>query len=343
MSGFRRNAAILLVATVFFSVLTVWMQNRWSFSAAQVCIFVLTAAFALQLALRPFPLRGSVLLIPLLGAVLWGLFQLYLGISVYPFATWDAILSFGAYFCLFGVSLQIFDSAAVRHGMRLSLIYFGFAVSIFAILQLFSNNGRVFWLFQTPYEEPMGPFLNRDHYSAWIELLLPLAIWQAIVDRPKALFYSVIAATMFASVIAGASRAGSILVSLEILVLMIPVLSGRKGPVVPVQTAVFTGMILLIVAFSAVVGWEVLFARFGAVDPFAYRREFLQTSLMMIRQKPLLGFGLGTWPTVYPGYAVFDAVTFANHAHCDWAEWTADGTSRFGDAADGCRQERVAS
>ena len=42
-----------------------------------------------------------------------------------------------------------------------------------------------------------------------------------------------------------------------------------------------------------------------------------------------MGVGLGTWPTAYPAYATFDLGVFANHAHCDWAEWAAEGGLPF--------------
>jgi O-antigen ligase len=38
-----------------------------------------------------------------------------------------------------------------------------------------------------------------------------------------------------------------------------------------------------------------------------------------------MGFGLGTWATVYPAYAHYDDGTFVNQAHNDWVQWTAEG------------------
>jgi O-antigen ligase len=49
----------------------------------------------------------------------------------------------------------------------------------------------------------------------------------------------------------------------------------------------------------------------------------------MVRERPWFGFGLGTWETAYPAYALFDAGAIVNHAHNDWAEWTAEGGIPF--------------
>jgi O-antigen ligase len=50
----------------------------------------------------------------------------------------------------------------------------------------------------------------------------------------------------------------------------------------------------------------------------------------MATAHPWLGTGLGSWPTVYPEYAIIDVGAFANQAHNDWLQWTAEGGIPFG-------------
>jgi O-antigen ligase len=38
-----------------------------------------------------------------------------------------------------------------------------------------------------------------------------------------------------------------------------------------------------------------------------------------------MGFGLGTYESAYPEYALFDIGLRVNHAHNDWLEWAAEG------------------
>jgi O-antigen ligase len=45
----------------------------------------------------------------------------------------------------------------------------------------------------------------------------------------------------------------------------------------------------------------------------------------MARDRPWVGWGMGTWTQVYPAYAHFDDGVFDNAAHNDWAQWAADG------------------
>jgi hypothetical protein len=42
-----------------------------------------------------------------------------------------------------------------------------------------------------------------------------------------------------------------------------------------------------------------------------------------------MGFGLGTWPIVYPRFAVVDLTAASPHAHNDWMEWASDGGVPF--------------
>ena len=55
------------------------------------------------------------------------------------------------------------------------------------------------------------------------------------------------------------------------------------------------------------------------------RRELLSSSLDMVRERPLTGFGLGAWATAYPAFAYYDDGSAPNQAHNDWAQWAAEG------------------
>jgi O-antigen ligase len=60
------------------------------------------------------------------------------------------------------------------------------------------------------------------------------------------------------------------------------------------------------------------------------RRQLDLSTLHMIAAHPWFGVGLGAWSTVYPHYALVDIGAFANQAHNDWLQWTAEGGVPFG-------------
>jgi O-antigen ligase len=210
------------------------------------------------------------------------------------------------------------------------MLWFGFLVAAEATLQTFTAAGKVFWIFQSEYtERVMGPILSPNHYAAFIELVLPLAIYGSLRRERGALLYSAMAAAMYASVVACWSRAGVVLASAEfVAVTVLLLLQGRTSGRAAGKALLRVAALLLV--FTALVGWGTVWGRLRTPDPFIHRREFAISSMRMIAAHPWVGTGMGTWPIVYPAYAMIDTGKFANRAHNDWLEWTAEGGLPFG-------------
>jgi O-antigen ligase len=316
-------SAAALATLLFAGILTQWVPYRWAVSLFQTGAFALAIGWAIRFVLQPFALKGSILLVPLSAVSMWGLVQLTFGYPVYRWETWNSVLQWGANLTLFFLALQIFSEPGLRERFLRAILYFAVALSVLGSIQMLTSEGRVFWLFPVENKEfVVGPFVYHTQYAGFIELVLPLAVVGALEDRRRMLSYAAIAATLYASVIASASRAGTLLVSIEILAIFL--LAPRRNRVLTL--ALVTGFALL---FTAVVGWDTLLHRFLQSDPYAVRREFLRSSLAMIGDRPWMGCGLGTWSTAYPGYALFDNGLFANQAHSDWAQWTVEGGVPF--------------
>jgi O-antigen ligase len=318
-----------LMLVLLFSVLTVWTHDRWAISSTQVAVFLLALVAAFRSTILGSGWPKNWLQFPLFATVIWGLVQLETNRSVYRYETWSAVLDWITVAFAFVIGVQVFENESLIRGFRLLAIYFGALLALVAILQLFSAEGKVFWIYSPVQGTPMGPFANRDHYSAYIELLLPFALWEALVDRRRAILFGCLAAIMYASVIAGASRAGSVLVNLELGAVLIPALTrggriGSRG-----AGRVILRIALLVLIFSAIVGWDVLLKRFEERDPFAGRREAWISGVAMIRDRPWMGCGLGTWTTAYPAYAIIDIGAFLNAAHSDWVQWAGEGGIPF--------------
>ncbi|MGC9950110.1 MAG: O-antigen ligase family protein [Bryobacteraceae bacterium] len=318
----------LLAATIVFGILTLWVPGYWAVAVFEVSMFGLAVGAVLR-SLRAPP-RFAYPLAPLLFAVFWGLLQYCTGRTVSPFETRIALARWATLLAVFIAGLVLFQKARVHRWFRSSMLWFGFLVAVLATLQTFTAGGKVFWIFQTEnIARVMGPILSPNHYAAFMEVVLPLAIYGSFRPRRDALLYSGMAAVMYASVIASASRAGFVLASVEIVtVAALLWLQGRTS-----ERAVGRSLVrvaLLLAVFTAVVGWGKVWERLQTPDPFANRREFAISSMRMISARPWFGFGLGAWPVVYPAYAIVDTGKFANRAHDDWLEWTAEGGLPFG-------------
>jgi len=325
------RAALGMALLLSYAVLTLWIDERWAWSLFQLAVFAAAAGWAVRQSWRPSAIAASVWLVPLCAAPAWGLLQLVLHQTVYRWATWNAVLNWATYLVLFFLALQIFQRSNARHWFLRFALCFGFALSVLSTVQLFTSGGKIFWLFPSGHTAfVLGPFVYHNQYAAFLEMILPLALWQALRgsswDR-RGFAAGAMAAAMFASVIAAASRAGSALMCLETVAVLLLALS--RGMVSGGAVArSFGKFAVAAVIFAAVVGWNVLWQRFRQPD-YTVRRELLVSSLAMLRDRPVMGFGLGNWPRAYPQYALFDDGTYVNQAHNDWAQWAVEGGVPF--------------
>ena len=328
--GFLAGSAAALAVMLFWAILTIWLPDHWSFGIVEAGVFGLAAVWAIRFTIHPYSLSGRPVLIPLAGTVIIGLVQLVTGHTVNRWESWNAVLKWSVYLTAFFLASQFCSPATVRGAFRRALLYFGFALSVVAVMQFFTSPGKVFWLFQSEYQEGvLGPFVSRDHYAAFIELVLPIALFEAMSDRRKMLFGAAMAGAMFASVIAAASRAGTILVIVETATVILMASRRKLASARRVSGMFALLLVVYMLAFTAVVGWTQLWKRFQDPHPYRGRREMLISAVAMARARPWTGWGLGNFANVYPGYAIFDMGEVVDHAHNDWAEWAAEGGAPF--------------
>ena len=117
-------AAAALAVLLFAGILTLWVPYRWAVSLFQTGAFALAIAWAVRFALRPFPVKSSVLLIPLSGVLLWGVAQLTFGETIYRWETWTALLKWGTNLVLFFLALQAFPKPELRERFLRAVLYF---------------------------------------------------------------------------------------------------------------------------------------------------------------------------------------------------------------------------
>ena len=304
-----------------------WVPARWALSVFQVALFVLAAVRIVQRRSLTLPFAGWMIT----GAAAWGAFQAAAGWSVDRVTTRDAALSWMTNLAAFMLAADLYRNVERRERfLRLTLIF----TSILAVVSIFtfltSPAGKIFWIFDSgSAARTLGPFVYQNQYAAFVEAVLPVAIVGIIRDRTRWMLYAAIVAMLFGAVVTGGSRTGTILCLAEILA--IPIIAFGRGMIngSSMLARVMVGSLAAVVVLTGVVGWEPLWKRLQEPHPYSLRKDLALSSIAMVRDRPVSGFGLGTWPEAYPGYARFDDGTYVNQAHNDWIQWASEGGLPF--------------
>jgi O-antigen ligase len=232
------------------------------------------------------------------------------------------------------------------------MIFFGFAVAVFAMIQNFTWNGKFYW-FRPTSTGGFGPFVNRNHYAGFIEMLIPLPIALVLtraVRKDLWLMYAFVAILMGISVVISLSRGGviSILASL----VFISIVKVRRGktlakrgaasahkvhtPSLWLKRAVgITAIAGILVGGTFWLGAEPFLSRVansidqakasGAAENFMNREWIWRNTWAMIGEHKVFGVGLGAYETAFPAYRISNAEEIVTHTHNDYLQILADG------------------
>lgn len=314
-------------AALFFclawGILTLWVRDRWAVASFQAGILLLAAICILQSWKQGRKPRWHPILWPLAAVPCWALCQLAFGWSVDRWNTSESVLIWTGHFAVAFVAVQL---AGETRRFRVLFAVFGTALAVEAMLQCWTAGGRVFWLFDSGYTERVfGPFVYHNKFAQFIELVLPVVLFQALEDRKRALVWFAAAALLFGGILASASRSGLMMGLLELgLLLAAAYVSGAVRGKAVIWSGV--SLALLAVAGGLLAGWTGMLERLTGLDPrLDLRLPIWKSTLAMIGERPATGFGLGSFPIVYPAYADMDVGLIVNTAHQDWLQWTAEG------------------
>jgi O-antigen ligase len=318
-------AAGVLFIALCYSILVLFIESYWAWGLFQICICLLTASFALW---APNP-RPPAWTLALAAAAAWPVFQLVMGTTLSRERTSEQALNWFTFLALFAFSAVLLRDRDALRGLLRSVCLFGMLVAVVGTIQSYSSGGKIFWCFESGFpNEVIGPFVNRNQFAAWIELLLPGAIYLAVAEKRLRALYASAAASMFGAVIASASRTGFVLICGEIAAVGIAItMRGSASKRLFLLRAAQTAALGLTATFIA--GWQSLEARLSNSEPEVLRVDAARASVRMIHDRPWAGSGLGTWPILYPRYATVDKGVAVNQAHNDWLQWASEGGLPF--------------
>jgi hypothetical protein len=239
---------------------------------------------------------------------------------------WVGVVFWSTAAAIVWLGTQVFGAPPASAAFRRFVALFASAICVLDLLEQASKANRYYWLIPSRYSNVFGPFAYWNNFAQFIELTLPVTLWLGLSRRKPVIGYVLLAALQIAAVVASGSRAGTALVGLELLVVILLAYRRNRN-----RNLLFgAGLaIALTVVFIYSAGVDRLIGKLEQSDQLAVRRNINQSSIAMIRERPLTGWGLNTYVPVYRMFALYDDGTYVNRAHNDWLQFLAEGGILF--------------
>jgi O-antigen ligase len=253
--------------------------------------------------------------------------QLVFRITAYPHDTISLALLYFSYAMLCFLAGQTLIRGSQARTLALIFSLYGAAVAGFALLQGISSNGRLYWIRQPRMGGWIyGPYVNHNHYAGLMEMLVPiplvLALTRLATSRTRAVAGAV-AAVMVGTIFLSGSRGGMLAILAELILLASLLVKQKRS----LRTAIGVGVFLaIVVGLLTWIGGAELSKRIATVGASHseissdVRAYINRDGLKMFLRKPVLGWGLGTFPVVYPQFRTFYTNFFVNEAHNDYLQ-----------------------
>ncbi len=321
---------LAICAFLAFGVLAYGGVEEWSQAIVEIGLAWLVVLWALrQYQRRSEQIHLSPLFPPLASLALLVSMQMVFHITASQYYTRLELQLLIAYAALLLLLTQAFYRSSHIRGLVWFLMCLAFFVSIFGILQHLTFNGKIYWFRVMRYGGlPFGPYVNRNHFAGFAELLIPVALVPLFLGkvRRERLFLVVLFAIVpIVALLLSASRGGIISLAVEMVILFLLLLVRR----VRSRHMLVGGMVVLCAVL--VVSWigvhQVLqrFANYQSLEVTEGKRASMRVDTWHIfLDHPLMGTGLGTLQMVFPPYDTLYDGKIVNHSHNDYLEALAE-------------------
>ncbi|MBZ5684364.1 MAG: O-antigen ligase family protein [Acidobacteriia bacterium] len=316
--------SVLVVGLCFslsFAVLAFGAVQEWStfvFEVGAVVLFLVWAGK--QVVSGQVKLSKNPLYAPALFFFVLLLAQVGLGISAYGYVTKYGVLQYVSYGIVLLIAAECVQEEDARKRFALALIIFGASYAFFALAQELTSDGKFFWFYTPRFHGSIyGTYVNHNHYAGLMEMLVPFPLVVSmghLLTGGKRVLVAFFTILMASTIFLSGSRGGMLSFVLEIVVFAALILIQRRNP--RAGLGVFA-VCVLVLAFLFFIGKGQVLGRLGDLGP-GIRFNIIKDCIRMFSHRPVWGWGLGTFPTVYPSYRSFYTNLFVNEAHNDYAQ-----------------------
>ena len=325
-----RALQIAVCFLIVFAVAAHGVVEIWSESALEIGAALLFLAWGLfTTSSTDAEIYWNELNWPIVGFFAWAILQLLFHITVYPFLTWTALLRWGACFLIYFVATQVFRERNDLRILTWFLVLLGFSVALEGIVQNFAGGGKIYGFRELHLGgEPFGPYVNRNHFSGLMELLMPLGLsFLAFrgVRRDLVPLVGLFTLVPVGAIFLAASRGGLITFAFELALLTMIYVSRRSGKM---RLGPAIAFVLVLASLVAWLGVGRVLERFSAkgIGEVTIARRWTMTkgTMRVFLAHPIAGTGLGTLVVVFPRYDTNYDGKLVDHAHNEYAETLAE-------------------
>ncbi|MFC2161165.1 O-antigen ligase family protein [Acidobacteriota bacterium] len=373
-----------ILGLIIFSPLPAASVNAWSILVIELTVLVLMSAYLLM---KHKPKINSKISSSMRWIkICFGGFFLFLVVQILPLPVFIVrLISPSSYRFRVMNSLDIADaklsylslvpSETIREGLeilayvllgyliihtvtsrrRIKRIFFllvgvGFFEAFYGLFELQRSNPRILFYPKVFNQASVtGTFVNQNHFSGYLEMIIPLAlgliiaridlftlageILRAKIVRmtEKGMLTNLVLTTfvvvMSLAIVLSRSRSGTFLLVFTFVLFsgITFIYFGKINPQWRKITRFLQVTFILITIICFYVGIQATIDRFALDELLSGGRPHYWGSVMMtINDFPLVGTGLGSFASVYPAYAKTRTYAFLGHAHNDYFEYMSE-------------------
>ena len=230
-----RLVRIGILAIIAFAVLSHGAVEPWArgiLETAAGALLVLWAVLFLssrkenEIVLPPlfYPLAALTVLVTV---------QLLFHLTASAYSTRTELQLMLSMLILFFLTAQSFRTLRDWRAFAWFVMLFAFLVAGFGILQHLTFNGKLYWFRELYYGGiPFGPYVNRNHFAGFAELVLPMSLVPLLlgrVRRERLVIVGILAILPVSALLLSASRGGIISLAAELTFLILVLLLRRTA------------------------------------------------------------------------------------------------------------------
>lgn len=230
------------------------------------------------------------------------------------------------------------------------LIVMGVFEAFYGLFELYNKNPRILFYKKIYYlDSATGTFVNRNHFSGYLEMLIPLALglviaridlfslaglrWKEKILRlsergfSTTLLIGLAVILMSLGIIFSKSRSGIFLLVFTFILFfgLTMIYFGRAKQQKKGINNFLTVVFLIVTFISLFIGIDATLERFAMDKLLREERPAVWANTIGIfRDSPLFGTGFGTFNYLYPAYEDSEQFARYTHAHNDYLEYLAE-------------------